>query len=179
MPLRSEGDRVLQPKMQKNAMGSEEILSFLENNQCGVLSTTGEDGYPYGTPMDFVLLDDRVYFHGRGVGEKISNLKRDPRCCLTVHRCHGHEVFQDGKRITTVYDSVVLRGEASVLEDREYKERALLALCRKVVPSYASVDDKAMEMTAVIEMRVVHASGKRHRPGPESRVIPCVCRESE
>lgn len=173
MPLRIDDDRVLQPKMQKNAMTEEELRSFLQDTYCGVLSTMGEDGFPYGTPVDFVLLDDKVYFHGRGEGEKVGNLRRDARCCLTVHRCHGYEVFPDGKRITTVYDSVILRGEAVPVSDLERKEEALLALCRKVLPGYESVNEVSMRMTLVMEMKIDSASGKRHRPGVDSTMLPC------
>ena len=48
----------------KNQQLSEtEARSILKNGTHGVLSVQGDDGYPYGVPMNYVYGDDAIYFH--------------------------------------------------------------------------------------------------------------------
>lgn len=42
---------------------TEEILT---KGDYGVLSTIGENGYPYGLPINYVYMDDCIYVHGQG-----------------------------------------------------------------------------------------------------------------
>ncbi len=58
-----------------------EILSRAE---WGVLSTTCDDGLPYGVPLSFVLSGNAVYFHCAAEGQKLDNLMHDRRVCLTA-----------------------------------------------------------------------------------------------
>ena len=43
----------------------------------GVLSILGEDGYPYGIPIDYWYCEEenRIYFHGAKEGHKIDAIK--------------------------------------------------------------------------------------------------------
>ena len=60
----------MQPNMQKYPLTEEQMDALLDRARMGVISTIGEDGYPYGTPVNFVVMDGRIFFHGRKVGEK-------------------------------------------------------------------------------------------------------------
>ena len=85
-------------------------------------------GYPYGTPVNFVVMDGRIFFHGRKVGEKVSNLKRDPRCCFTVVEEKGFERCDDGAcNTTSLYESVIIRGKVQIIDDDDLKMRILRA----------------------------------------------------
>ena len=42
------------------------------------------DGWPYGIPMDHVLLDGKLYFHCAKAGKKLEALREDDRVCYTV-----------------------------------------------------------------------------------------------
>ena len=100
----------MQPNMQKYPLSEEQMDALMERARYGVISTVGEDGYPYGTPVNFVVLDGRIFFHGRKVGEKVSNLKRDPRCCFTVVEEQGFERCDDGAcNTTSLYECVIIR----------------------------------------------------------------------
>ena len=49
---------------------------ILANAESGVFSTVGEDGYPYGVPVNHVVEGDKIYFHcSFNVGHKQENLK--------------------------------------------------------------------------------------------------------
>ncbi|MBR3005007.1 MAG: pyridoxamine 5'-phosphate oxidase family protein, partial [Lachnospiraceae bacterium] len=50
----------------KQEISREECVKVLKEAPRGVLSVLGDDGYPYGMPMNF-LYDEasgRIYFHG-------------------------------------------------------------------------------------------------------------------
>ena len=65
----------MQPNMQKYQLTEEEMISVLNKSKYGVLSTIGEDGFPYGVPVNFVYLDGKIYIHGRKIGEKVMNTR--------------------------------------------------------------------------------------------------------
>ena len=50
----------------KQLLTQEECLAILKNEPRGVLSVLGDDGYPYGMPMNhfYCEADGKIYFHG-------------------------------------------------------------------------------------------------------------------
>ena len=52
----------------------------------GFLGITHADGWPAAIPVNFVYLDERVYFHGATEGQKMGSLASDPRVSFTVVR---------------------------------------------------------------------------------------------
>ncbi len=58
----------------------------------GVLSLIGDDGYPYGLPIDhwYCEEDGKIYFHGAKEGHKIDAIK----ACDKVSYC----VYDEGYR---------------------------------------------------------------------------------
>ena len=118
----------MQPNMQKYQLNKDEMYALIDRAKMAVISTIGEDGYPYGTPINFVRIGDDIYFHGRKVGEKVSNLKANPRCCLTVVEENGFEYCGEGAcNTTTLYESVIIRGQVEIVEDIECKKKILRA----------------------------------------------------
>lgn len=85
---------------------------FLKDETRGVLCTLGEDGFPYGVPIDFMLLQDRVCFHGRREGEK-TRKKGATLVAASASIIATATSFSDGVRITAVCESIVLRGQVS------------------------------------------------------------------
>ena len=49
----------------------------MNNTKRGVLSLIGDDGYPYGLPIDhwYCEEDGKIYFHGAKEGHKIDSIK--------------------------------------------------------------------------------------------------------
>lgn len=41
----------------------ERAYEILKNGEYGILSTIGEDGYPYGVPVNFAVEGNKIYFH--------------------------------------------------------------------------------------------------------------------
>lgn len=50
----------------KQQISDAECIEILKNTKRGVLSLIGDDGYPYGIPIDHWYCEDdgKIYFHG-------------------------------------------------------------------------------------------------------------------
>ncbi len=69
----------------KNQQLSEtEARSILKNGTYGVLSVQGDDGYPYGVPMNYVYGDDAIYFHCAKEGHKLEGFQRSDKVSFCV-----------------------------------------------------------------------------------------------
>ena len=70
-------------RRKKQAIDETACLEILKKEKRGVLCMTA-DGWPYGIPMDHVLLDGKLYFHCAKAGKKLEALREDDRVCYTV-----------------------------------------------------------------------------------------------
>lgn len=136
---------------------AEEVLNSGTN---GILSVTGDDGWPYGVPMNYVYTDGKIYLHCAHTGHKVDAIKNDSRVCFTV-------VGADNivpERCTTMYVSAICFGYASIVEDPEAKHKALVALAEKFSPNHM---DYGMEhirkdghRCSVMEIKIEHMTAK-------------------
>ena len=115
---------------------AKEIQRILKLTNIGRLATNGQDGYPYVTPVNFISMQERIYFHCAPKGEKLDNLKRDPRVCFEVDVPLAYlDVGLDPSRpicnLHQLYHCVIIRGLASVVTDETLKLAALNALIAK------------------------------------------------
>ena len=110
------------------------IDTFLGKSRIGRLATTGSDGYPYITPVNYVYLDGLIYFHCARAGEKLDNIRRESRVCFQVDQplAYLDLAFADNHEkpcaVTQFYHCVIIRGQAKVVENIEEKVKALNAL---------------------------------------------------
>ncbi|MEO3946930.1 pyridoxamine 5'-phosphate oxidase family protein [Gorillibacterium sp. CAU 1737] len=151
----------------------EEIRSFLEQQSFGYLGTVGEDGAPEITPLNYVYVEDHLYFHGSKVGQKMANLRSEKRVSFAV----AEEValipsyFTDPHfacPATAFFKSVLIKGEARVLEDPERKAQVLSAFMKKLQPEGGydpfSLEDPGyvsrIKAVAVVEIAVHELTAK-------------------
>ena len=61
----------------KQALSEEECIEILKKELRGVLSVLGDDGYPYGMPINHFYNeeDGKIYFHSGMQGHKIDAMK--------------------------------------------------------------------------------------------------------
>ena len=71
----------------KQQITDAECIEILKNTKRGVLSLLGEDGYPYGIPIDhwYCEEDGRIYFHGAKEGHKIDAIKACDKASYCVY----------------------------------------------------------------------------------------------
>ena len=68
----------------------ERAYEILQNGEYGILSTIGEDGYPYGVPVNFAVEGNKIYFHcAPNLGLKLKNIEYDDRDFeyIAMHEC--------------------------------------------------------------------------------------------
>ncbi|UQZ89162.1 MFS transporter [Deltaproteobacteria bacterium Smac51] len=142
----------------------EEGLAILKNCEYGILSTVDADGQPYGTPLSYIVKDNKVYFHSAMNGHKIDNIKGNPKACFTV--VGGTKpVYADN--FSTYFESVVIFGNVSEVSDEKEKYDILYELAERYLPDYMDKADgdikHSLSRTAVygVEMEVVTVKAKR------------------
>lgn len=109
------------------------IRELLGRCRVGRLATTGADGYPYITPVNYVFFKESIYFHCARQGEKLDNIARDNRVCFEVDIPLSYfDVAFDPSRLPCLvhqfYHCVIIRGRAETVEDIQEKVASLNAL---------------------------------------------------
>lgn len=63
----------------KQALTSEQIIKILKTEKRGVLSVQGDNGYPYGLPLNFWYNKENgyIYFHSGKKGHKTDAINED------------------------------------------------------------------------------------------------------
>ena len=147
----------------------ERIIQFLNNENTGRISSIDKEGFPQIIPMNFVFLNNAVYMHSHIKGEKIENIKRNSKVGFEVDK--NLEFLpsyfsdpEDASLADTLYISVVIKGEAILVEDKEEKVLALNGLMEKYQPEgqYKPMreDMDVLDATAVIKIMPKEMKGK-------------------
>ena len=141
----------------------------MNEENTGRISSIDEQGFPQIIPMNFVFLNDSVYMHSHIRGEKIENIKRNSKVGFEVDR--NLEFLpsyfsdpEDASLADTLYISVVIKGEALLVENNEEKVLALNGLMKKYQPEgrYKPMDKNmdVLDATAVIKIIPKEMNGK-------------------
>ena len=156
----------MQKRMKEHPLPEEEITSLLGSEAVGRLATLGVDGYPYVIPVHYAFLDGHIYIHGLAAGEKLENINKNPLVGFEVDSM-GSLIHGDGPCNTnTEFKSVIIRGKAALVEERDEKAAALDAIVAKYAAQHSGspYPDSMMKMTAVIRITVDSCTGKQY-PG--------------
>ena len=97
----------------------EKSLRLIKLAVYGRLATCSDDHQPYITPVNFVLIEKRIYFHCGLAGRKIDNLKSNPRICFEVSRHGKLYAAPRALNFTMRYWSVLAFGRAIQINDPE------------------------------------------------------------
>ena len=105
----------------KQALCQEECEQVLRRATSGVLSLISPDGFPYGVPLSYALVDGVIVFHGALEGQKIDCIRRDNRASFCV--VDADDVVPE--KYTTAYRSVIVRGANRHRDGRKAEARSL------------------------------------------------------
>ena len=147
----------------------DKIIQFLNEEKTGRISSIDENGYPQIIPMNFVLIKESIYMHSHIRGEKLENIKRNSKVGFEVDK--NLEFLpsyffdpNDASLADTLYISVVIKGQAQIVNDVNEKVLALNALMKKYQPEGRyepmSNDMKVLEAVAVIKIIPNEMNGK-------------------
>jgi nitroimidazol reductase NimA-like FMN-containing flavoprotein (pyridoxamine 5'-phosphate oxidase superfamily) len=143
----------------------EKIIEFLSSQQTGRISSIDENGYPQIIPMNFVFINDIVYMHSHIKGEKLENIKRNQKVGFEVDKSLEFlpSYFSDptdASLADTLYISVIIKGNASIILDREEKTIALNGLMKKYQPEggYEPIKPEMDVLDEVVVIKIVPES---------------------
>jgi len=143
------------------AMPDEKAKALLEKGAYGILSTVGKDGQAYAVPLSYVVKDNKIFFHCAFSGQKIENIAHEPRICFCVVG-DAEPIYE--KNFTTYYESVIVYGTVSQIDDDARKTEVLMMLAKKYLPAYmdnASADiAKSLDNTGVYQIAIDYVTGK-------------------
>lgn len=145
----------------KQQIATEECVNVLKTETRGVLSLIGDEGYPYGIPMNhfFCERDGKLYFHGAKEGHKIDSIKSCNKACYTVYdkgyRNEGEWAFN--------VKSVIVFGKIAFVTDKEKTKEICTALCRRFTDDEAYLKqelDHALPRVMCLELTPENMAGK-------------------
>ncbi len=93
----------------------EECVNILKTEKRGVLSVNGDDGYPYGMPMNhwYNEEDGKIYFHCGNIGHRLDALKKDSKVSFCTYDA-GYR--NDGEWALNVKSTIVF-GKIEIVDE--------------------------------------------------------------
>ncbi|MGY0372254.1 pyridoxamine 5'-phosphate oxidase family protein [Clostridium sp. JNZ J1-5] len=143
-------------------ISKDKCMTLLSKAVYGRLATSGEDAQPYITPINFVIYNDKVYFHTGFKGRKLDNLSKNPKVCLEVSASGKIYATPHARNFTMRFWSILVFGKATIVKDKELKLTVLNLLMEKHAKGYKyeplSIDD--MEIVNIVEISMDEITGK-------------------
>ncbi len=145
----------------KQQIPEEECIDVLKTELRGVLSVTGDDGYPYGMPLDhwYSEVDGKLYFHGAREGHKLDAIMHNDK----VSYCVMDKGFRKDGDWALNIRSVIIFGRMKVVEDEEKKREICTNICRRFTDDeeYLQKELKnAFPRVCCLELTPEHMTGK-------------------
>ena len=124
----------------KQQLPQEECIELLQTQLRGVLSVLGDDGYPYGLPINhyYCPQDGKLYFHSGRTGHKIDAIKRDAKASFCVY----DEGFRKDGEWSLNIRSVIVFGRIEMVEDQETIYRIARELSHKFTQDEQYIDQE-------------------------------------
>lgn len=145
----------------KQQLSQEECIQVLKEAPRGVLSVQGEDGYPYGMPMNHFYDEEtgKLYFHGAHQGHKIDALKANDK----VSYCVWNEGFRKEGEWALNISSVILFGRMAIVSDVDRCIEITRKIALKYYPDAESAEEEVRQdghKALCLELTVEHMTGK-------------------
>jgi nitroimidazol reductase NimA-like FMN-containing flavoprotein (pyridoxamine 5'-phosphate oxidase superfamily) len=128
------------------------------------------EGYPVVIPTIYGREDDYLYLHGATTSRMLVDLQKGIELSLNVTLVDGIVLARSGFHHSLNYRSVVVFGQATLVETPEEKERALEVISEQIIEGRWSevrpVKAKELKATTVLKIRLQEASAKIRTGGP-------------
>ena len=138
-----------------------ECAEILSRAKSGVLGLHGDDGYPYGTPINHLYCeeDGKIYFHGGKKGHKIDAMRA---CDKVSFVCtDGGKKAEEGWWLR--FRSVVVFGRIAFVDDPAVVDRVVRRITKKFVDDENYFQQELLEAgdrTLVFALTPEHMTGK-------------------
>ena len=138
-----------------------QCLEILKKEKRGVLSLLGDDGYPYGIPLNhfFSEEDNKIYFHCAKEGHKIDAIKNYEKASFCVYDS-GYR--KDGEWALNI-NSVIIFGKIRLVTDLEITRKICINLVQKFTDDEKYLEKElqnALPRVQCLEFEIEHMTGK-------------------
>ena len=145
----------------KQQISEEECIRILKEEPRGVLSMIGDDGYPYGIPLDhwYDEADGKLYFHCAKEGHKLDAIAG----CDKVSYCVYDQGYRKDGEWALNINSVVIFGRMKLVTDADKTKEICTNLCRKFTDDEAYLQKEltnALPRVQCLELTIEHMTGK-------------------
>lgn len=145
----------------KQQISDDECREVLISEPRGVLSVIGDDGYPYGIPMDhwYSESDGKLYFHCAKEGHKLDAI----RACDKVSYCVMDKGYHKEGEWALNIRSVIVFGRIRVVDDERKRIEIGTNLCRKFTDDESYIEHEvknALPRALCLELTPEHITGK-------------------
>ena len=145
----------------KQGLSREECVEILKKEKRGVLSLLGDEGYPYGMPLNHYYCeeDGKLYFHSGPTGHKVDAFRAYDKASFCVY----DEGFQKEGDWALNIKSVIVFGRIEEVKDREKALAISRALSYKFTDDtdYIEADIKKNGMRVLVfSLSIEHMTGK-------------------
>lgn len=146
----------------KQQLAEDACKELLHQQVRGVLSVLGDDGYPYGLPLDYWYCqeEDTIYFHCGKHGHKLDAIGVCDKVSFCV--CDSGTKAENDWALT--FRSVIVFGRASIIDDSERVIDITRRLSYRFTSDTAYIEDEIRKFspgTLCIALKIEHISGKR------------------
>jgi nitroimidazol reductase NimA-like FMN-containing flavoprotein (pyridoxamine 5'-phosphate oxidase superfamily) len=135
--------------------------------EVGRLGTFSPNGFPYVLPMHFVYFNHTIYLHGLPKGKKIDNIKFDSKVCFEIDEMLSllYEGVENPCDVNTAFNSIIVQGNALLVDDYEEKKMALSKIVEKFTPHLSNneLPQKMITATAVIRIDILKCVGRYYQ----------------
>ena len=154
----------------------EELKGILNSTRIIHLGMMDGD-YPYVVPLHFgyEFIDEvlYIYVHGHHEGKKFDLIKANPHVFIEIDG--SDEALVSGGDIpcaySSVYSSVMGRGEATYLENIDEKARGLQVLMNHQTNREFTFTEAMVNSVGVVQIKVLNYSAKRRRQLEEDIIM--------
>lgn len=145
----------------KQQLPEAECLELLEKEPRGVLSVLGDEGYPYGMPLNFWYCREngKLYFHTGKNGHRTDSLEK----CDKTSFCVMDQGYREPGEWALNIRSVIVFGRLHRVEDHERAIDITRKLSFKYTPDAAYIEDEIAKYGSGVvcwELTLEHITGK-------------------
>ena len=145
----------------KQQLPEEECLELLRREPRGVLYVLGDEGYPYGVPINHYYCpeDGRLYFHSGKTGHKIDAIRQMDKASFCVY---DSGFRREGEWALNIR-SVIVFGRIEMVEDTARIYEIARRLSRKFTDDENYIEQEIARSgpgTLMFALNIEHMTGK-------------------
>lgn len=145
----------------KQSLSGERIIEILKTEKRGVLSVMGDEGYPYGVPINYWYdeKNGKIYFHSGKTGHKVDAIKSHNKVSFCVYDAG----YQNEGEWSLNISSVIVFGKMRIVEDYDKAMEICRSLSLKYTSDLSYIEDeikKFGKVTLCYELCPEHITGK-------------------